>query len=780
MLVRQALVFEAGRRGSEVASVRLPRPIGVSDEILEGAGLGLDSDGRIFARPWRPTWLNAEDFDGTVEGRAAQAIRQRFGAGDSAPAGDPFLKTLGWDRYRSVGQRAAVRSALLTPPGRSVVIDLPTGEGKSLVFQAINAVGFAGDALDGEAGVTVVVVPTVGLAYDHEAKCQTDPSETLAYVGGGGEARKQAVLERINGAGEGLLFAAPEAVCASLRAPLVRLAAAGKLKALVIDEAHLVDAWGTGFRTEFQTLAGFRDELVRASPPGRALRTIMLSATLTPETLDTLRTLFGTEGELPLVSAAQVRPEADYWVADAASEEDQVSRVLEAIGRAPRPAILYVTEVAQAIAWQARLDKLGYKRLAAFHGKTSDDERVSVLKDWSRGEIDLVVATSAFGLGIDYPHVRSVIHACVPETFDRFYQEVGRGGRDGCTALSLVIPAAKDFRVAEGLSRERVITVARGRVRWSAMFSHSETRHLGGMRFCVPLDVAPGSGVEDIDLVGERSTQWNARVLTLMARAGALRLSGSDYDPDTQRPGGVYETVELLTDRHLDPKYWEAEVEPVRASVAAARRRNFNLMSRRLKDQPCPADQIRELYSASRVDLATPRCRLCRAGGAACASSARKEPASPWSAPSLRADVIALLDERTQLALFYDPQLAGPKAERQTASLFEALTTAGLCSIVLVGPPPALFARALKRLESRVVFLESVSHVGQARLPQGPRLALYAPGVPFRRHEAAGSDPRILLLPKTIREPGLEGERIAERWTGAAMSMMELTGRIGL
>ena len=125
-------------------------------------------------------------------------------------------------------------------------------------------------------------------------------------------------------------------------------------------------------------MGGFRDELIGIAPVGRAPRTILLSATLTPETLETLRTLFATGGDLRVLSATQVRPEPDYWVACRTDEAGQVERVREALARVPRPAILYVTKVAAAKAWEQRLRAIGYGRLAVFHGQTEDAQRQAV------------------------------------------------------------------------------------------------------------------------------------------------------------------------------------------------------------------------------------------------------------------------------------------------------------------------------------------------------------------------------------------------------------------
>ena len=548
----------------------------------------------------------------------------------------------------------------------------------------------------------------------------------------------------------------------------------------MVDEAHLVDAWGTGFRTPFQTLGGFRDELVAIAPAGRALRTILLSATLTPETLETLRTLFATDGDLRVLSATQVRPEPDYWVAARTDEAGQVERVREALARVPRPVILYVTEVVAAEAWGQRLRALGYGRLAVFHGQQTDDtQKQAVLQSWSAGTLDLVVATSAFGLGIDYQHVRSVLHACVPETFDRFYQEVGRGGRDGCAALSLVIPANKDFRTAEGLNRERVITVALGLQRWTAMFKHADCRHLGDNRFRLRLDVSPGNEPDRIDVVGERSLQWNARILTLLARAKVLKLTGGDADADAgaERSDGVYETVELLDPGHLNEDVWQRRVEPIRAAIVGARRRNLELMTRRLNDQPCPSDLVVELYSASRVDMVCGACRICRAEPCRRhARALRREPASPWLAPPLPPTLAALLGEDRRLLVIYDPAVAGAAQRRRAGQALDGLWRAGLRNLVLVGEPPELFARGLEHLHDWPVFVARDTAV--PRLPEGPQVLLFGPGQTQRRPSGSAVGPRLLLLPAAAADPDRPGERLVDRWSGPVISLDELTRRV--
>ena len=217
----------------------------------------------------------------STRSRPRKPLRREFNTQDCE--GDPFLRRSGAPRTASRGQRAAVRAALSTPAGGTLVVALPTGEGKSMIFQLAQAVGFVGARASTEGrGVTLVVVPTVALAvnHEHEAMNVCGLRSRLAFQGGS-ETQNGIIADRIAEGSQGLCFASPEAACGRLREPLRRAAEAGHLRALVVDEAHLVDQWGTGFRTEFQELSGLRRELIAAAAPDQRMRTLLLSATLT-------------------------------------------------------------------------------------------------------------------------------------------------------------------------------------------------------------------------------------------------------------------------------------------------------------------------------------------------------------------------------------------------------------------------------------------------------------------------------------------------------------------
>lgn len=423
-----------------------------------------------------PKWL-ASKTDLCLDAIVAEEKLRRNGL-DQAKIHDPFLKKMGKHRYKSPGQRVAIRSALNMPVNSALLINLPTGEGKSLVFQAVDTFGFG----DGKPGVTPVIVPTVSLGLDHEQSNVDAKGESFprAYVSQD-EGRFKSLAKNISEGSQGLCFLSPEVAGGRLRHSLVTAAQEGHLRVIVVDEAHLVEAWGTDFRTDFQLLSGLCAELNDAAQEFGGIRTILLSATLTQMSVDSLRSLFcPSDNEFGVVLASHIRPELETYIAPFARESDRVLQVKEALLRLPRPLILYTTTVEDAKNWFRRIQEMGFQNVGLMHGGSSSAEKNELLKNWRNGLVDLVVGTSAFGLGIDYQHVRSVVHACIPESLDRYYQEIGRGGRDGRVSLSLLIPTRRDVEVAKSLNTKKVITLETGLARWMSMFDRGRI-HLGAV-----------------------------------------------------------------------------------------------------------------------------------------------------------------------------------------------------------------------------------------------------------------------------------------------------------
>jgi len=790
--------------------------------------LQVDNGFWVSAQPWCPTWMPHVGKDG-VDGAAAQAAERRK---LQAVLGDPFLVDLHRESYHSAGQRAAMRAALTTPPGATLLVCLPTGEGKSLIFHAIAKYGFG----DGESGVgvTLVITPTVALALDHE-RAALDlglPDQPRAYIGGQDHAlTNQLIVERIAEGTQGLCFASPEAVCGPLRFALTSAAHGGRLRALVVDEAHLVDAWGGNFRSEFQILSGVRHDLLREQGTAPAFRTILLSATITPQAESTLKMLFGVEvdgnpGQFAISAAVRLRPEIEYWVAPLCREVDRRARVLEAVCHLPRPAILYTTEVRDADHWYAELREIGFRRIACVTGKTDNFQRQSVIEGWRDGSIDLVVGTSAFGLGIDNPHVRTVIHACIPETLDRFYQEVGRGGRDGHASISLLIPTEFDRKTAGGLNKTRLITVERGIQRWQAMFSHPDSKYLGGNMFTLRLDVPPGFSEDDIDMLSGRNTDWNTRTVTLMATSGLITLLGaglqsaltSEAAPSVSSvegsvtgsalppmAHGVFQTIRIRDPRHLDPDIWAQVIEPQRVALAKANRQSLKSMLDFLKQAQCVADTLAPQYElkpdqvsqgdAALVQVSSSDVHVARAcGGCGYCRESGREPYSelttatwyPWlPLPAPR----NLVDETNRLIIYYSSathsaaraSVASRAGRRRDQEALAALLRNRIRNVIVLEDSELDLISVQRELPHWPLFHSDQLYF--PHLPPGPTLVVVPPGVGLTTHQLAPQREdraRIFLVPEGLEDPTRPGIPLRESYDGREVEWDDLLRELHL
>lgn len=488
--------------------------------------------------PFRPTWLEGLEPAAGVYGADGDDGRRRHDA-DAASADPMFAEVMDSGTYRGAGQREAVRAIFSAPPGATVTVSLPTGTGKSAVALA-PAIQWARPQ-----GVTLVVVPTIALAIDQERAARNilrrlggEVPARLAYYGDQSHEEKQAVRERIRDGAQTLVFAGPESVVGGLLPALYEAATRGFLNLFVIDEAHMVSDWGVEFRPEFQSLAGIRTDLLRrAQSAGHdPFRTLLMSATLGHDALVTLRSLFGRPGPFHTVASSLLRPEPSYWMARCESDEQRLERFMEIVGKLPRPAIVYTTRKRDATTLLAALMESGYRRVKTFTGATPDAERRRVIHDFCGVDetgatinpgTDIVVATSAFGLGIDNDHVRTVVHLCIPERIDRYYQEVGRAGRDGRACMSLLMHTAADIPVARRLAFRRTLTPEIALDRWRAMMVRAEPASESGL---VRLPLAARRS--DVAAASSENHAWNERALSLLARAGLIEFA---HEPPPHR-----------------------------------------------------------------------------------------------------------------------------------------------------------------------------------------------------------------------------------------------------
>lgn len=145
----------------------------------------------------------------------------------------------------------------------------------------------------------------------------------------------------------------------------------------------------------------------------------------------------------------------------------------------PKPMILYVASPYEADKWQKYLRYYGYNNIKTFTGDTKSDERLALIDQWSRNEYEIMIATSAFGVGVDKADVRSVIHLHVPDSPDSYYQELGRGGRDGLQSLSIL--CIEDDDIPRALNHiNKVLTTEKLMGRWWSMYKNPSNMWSGG------------------------------------------------------------------------------------------------------------------------------------------------------------------------------------------------------------------------------------------------------------------------------------------------------------
>jgi ATP-dependent DNA helicase RecQ len=341
---------------------------------------------------------------------------------------DAGLARLGFDAYRP-GQREAIETLL--EDGRLLLV-APTGGGKSLTYQ-VPALLLP--------GTTLVISPLISLMADQVAALEARgvAATFLASTLAPDEMRER--MRRIGQGAYDLVYAAPERLgFAGFRSTLAGL----DCPLVAIDEAHCISEWGHDFRPEYMQIGA----VLKDFPDSRVLA---CTATATPVVRDEILERLGLSAQTPQLIYGFARPNLALRVSEAAHKRDRDAAVDAALrealtkpGGGSGSAILYCPTRKITEAEAERLSGRGWT-CGAYHAGRDARSRDDVHRAFSAGELEIVVATNAFGMGIDRADVRAVVHVAPPGSIEAYYQEVGRAGRDGEPALGLMVVSPGDM-----------------------------------------------------------------------------------------------------------------------------------------------------------------------------------------------------------------------------------------------------------------------------------------------------------------------------------------------
>ena len=348
--------------------------------------------------------------------------------------------TFGFADFRGV-QEDVVRRVLA---GRSTLAVMPTGAGKSLTYQ-LPAVMLA--------GTCVVISPLIALMHDQLRSAEANGIRAASLTSA--DSDRAQTLARLRAGELDLLYVAPERAS---QAHFRELLAQVPISLFAIDEAHCVSEWGHDFRPDYRLLRPLMDEFP-------SIPRLALTATADRHTRTDILTQLGI-GEDGLIVAGFDRPNIRYKINP---RDNPLAQLRQLIAETPGPGIVYAQTRAQVEKLAASLGVTG-RPVRAYHAGLAPDVRSANQAAFVASEDMVMVATIAFGMGIDKPDVRFVAHAGLPKSIEAYYQETGRAGRDGDAAVAVMLWGADDFvRARQRLAELEEPRVAGERTRLASL-----------------------------------------------------------------------------------------------------------------------------------------------------------------------------------------------------------------------------------------------------------------------------------------------------------------------
>ena len=434
-----------------------------------------------------------------------------------------YIKSLtGFSSFKSEEQKLCVMGSLRAPAGSSVLVSMSTGGGKSLITQTV---AFQ------ESGLTIVIVPTVSLMIDQAENAREiisqhkDEIEIYNSSTDFAKIKKGLLTKKIK-----LLFLSPEALIKnkSLESVVKQLNAEGWLKNIIVDEAHVIFELGDSFRLDFQCVDVLRRNLYSENDK---LRTFLLSATFNQNNARLLKEFYSVNDNWIELRCDSLRREIRYNFIKANSFFDKDEKTIELIKLLPHPMIVYVDRPDEAKRVKELLETQGIFNTNIFTGETSSKDRELLIQKWKNNDFQIMIATCAFGVGVDKKDVRTVLHLYMPDNINKYYQEAGRGGRDGNSSLSVILYVKEDETGAFSFIRRKVLTTDKIKGRWFSMLNGVTSKKHGDGTVTLDTSIKPNYNEQDelITNLNSRDIDWNVYVLLFMKRHNLIEIEAVEY-----------------------------------------------------------------------------------------------------------------------------------------------------------------------------------------------------------------------------------------------------------
>jgi len=478
----------------------------------------------------------------------------------------------GYDSFRTFGgehlQEKAVNAAIMN---KSILVIFPTGGGKSITFQLPALM--SGESVK---GLTVVISPLQSLMKDQVDNLEKiGITEAVTINGLLDPIERAKSFERVENGSASLLYISPE----SLRSRTIEKLLLGRnIVRFVIDEAHCFSSWGQDFRVDYLFIGDFIKALQEKKNLKEAIPVSCFTATAKQKVIEDIRAYFKEKLglELQVFSTNVSRTNLHYKVFQRGSEEEKYNLVRDLLEEKNCPTIIYVQRTQKAYDLAQRLSEDGYQA-KPYHGKMDKQEKAENQDAFMRGEVQIIVATSAFGMGVDKKDVGLVIHYEISDSLENYVQEAGRAGRDeSISADCYVLYDEEDLNKHFILLNQTKLSIREIQQVWKAI------KHITKFRSQVSqsaLEIARKAGWEDtvydletrvktailaLEQSGYVKRGYNMprlyadSILTRNAKEAIDRINASDqFDDEKQKTNAIRIIKKLISSRSRKALYDE-------------------------------------------------------------------------------------------------------------------------------------------------------------------------------------------------------------------------------